>query len=490
MTLRQLVDSLDDAVVVGNREHVITAIADDSRSVTRGSLFVAVRGERTDGHAFLRQAIERGAGALVVEAGAMPLSFTTGVPTIVVADTRRTLSRLAATFYGTAAAAMQIVGVTGTNGKTTTTYLIEAILAHAGIAAGRIGTLGAAFANHQWSLGNTTPLPLELHRVLAAMSKLGARAVAMEVSSHALALDRVADVHFAVGVLTNITSDHRDFHRSFAAYAAAKRQLLDRSRRVVVNLDDPHARALAAELTAAGRVPIGFGINAGADVRGENLALGPRGSSFTVDGTAFDLRLPGRFNVHNALAAVSVARCFDIADAVSAAALTNVAGVPGRMEIRTGGGVDVIVDYAHTPDALDNLLRAARETTSGRLVVVFGCGGDRDRHKRPQMGKIAAELADAVTVTSDNPRSENPANIAAEILGGIADPANIIVELDRRVAIQQAVERARDGDVIVIAGKGHEAFQTIGDRREPLDDRDEVARALRARAGNWIEARR
>jgi UDP-N-acetylmuramoyl-L-alanyl-D-glutamate--2,6-diaminopimelate ligase len=345
---------------------------------------------------------------------------------------------------------------------------------------GRIGTLGAQFGGAMWSLDNTTPLALELQMLLAEMRDRGASAVALELSSHALALDRASDVAVDVAVLTNVTRDHLDFHKTFEAYAAAKRTLFESAAFSIFNADDPLGRAWSAEFPAAQVQTYGLGVRA--NVRAADVVLDPNGSSFTLDGLRFRLPLPGRFNVSNALAALCVARRFGIADADSAQALAEAEPVPGRMESFEAAGIEVVVDYAHTPDALAAVLMAVRETSRGAVVAVFGCGGDRDRGKRPEMGRIATALADRAIVTSDNPRSEEPAAIAEEILSGIDDRSAVSVELDRRAAIRRAVAEARRGDTIVVAGKGHETYQIVGQTVAHFDDRDEVRGALAARA--------
>jgi UDP-N-acetylmuramoyl-L-alanyl-D-glutamate--2,6-diaminopimelate ligase len=477
-----LVATLDDARVFGVLPRETSGVVHDSRAVLEGSTFVALRGERVDGHRFLHAAVAAGATVVIVDdAHALLNPPVDGIATVVVPDTRRALSRISAAFYAFPTRSLRVAGVTGTNGKTTTTHLIAAICEAGGIATGRIGTLGAWFGGAMWSLDNTTPLALELNRLLAEMRDRGARAVAMEVSSHALALDRVSDVRFDIGVLTNVTRDHLDFHETFEAYAAAKRSLFDRARIAVFGVDDALGAQWASELSQAGRSVLTYGLGAEAEVRATGVALHAHGSSFVVDGTPFTLRLPGRFNVANALAALCVARTYGIEDAVTARALAAFERVPGRMEHFSGGAIDVLVDYAHTPDALEVVLRAARETSAGALFVVFGCGGDRDRGKRPQMGRIASELADRAFVTSDNPRSEEPQAIVGEILAGIGSPEGVRVDLDRRVAIRRAILEAAPGDVVIVAGKGHETYQIVGTTTSHFDDREEVRAALAAR---------
>jgi UDP-N-acetylmuramoyl-L-alanyl-D-glutamate--2,6-diaminopimelate ligase len=468
--LRPLLDALTAPRVFGTLPAAVSAIAVDSRSATPGCLFVAVRGERVDGHGFLAGAIQRGAAAVVVEQ-----QLEVDVPQIVVDDTRAAISRLADAFYEHPSRALSVFGITGTNGKTTTTYLMQGIAEAAGLPCGVIGTLGGYISGHTWSLENTTPLALELHRLLAQMRDAGAKAVAMEVSSHALALGRTDDVHFRAAALTNVTRDHLDFHGTEARYIAAKRRLFDLAPDAVLNVDDPVGRTFAGELPSATT----YAIDHVAQLRATNIALKGDGTQFRVGHLNVEIALPGRFNVANALAAIGLARTAGIDDASIVRGLSGARAVPGRMERIGAFGIDAIVDYAHTPDALANVLRAARETTRGRLIVVFGCGGDRDAGKRAEMGRIAAQAADAVIVTSDNPRGEDPAAIAAAVADGIV--AEVI--LDRRTAIRRAINDARAGDTVVVAGKGHETYQILGQERLPFDDRDEVRSAFSLRSG-------
>ena len=474
MLLSHLLEALPGARIEGPVTGEASALVADSRAVVPGAVFIALRGEKVDGHTFISAAVAAGALAVVAERA----EEVAGATRIIVADTRSALSKLAARFFGDPSHDLRVIGITGTNGKTTTSYLVRAVLDACDIACGHIGTLGASYREWTRALENTTPLPIELHETLAAMRDLGAEAVSMEVSSHALALHRVEDIRFAVGAFTNLTRDHLDFHGSFEAYAAVKRSLFDLAQRAVLGVDDPFGARWSAELRNAGMPVVTYAIESDADLRARNVELRGDGSTFELDGAQVELPLPGRFNVQNALCALGIAQAMGCDRTLAVKALQAVAPVPGRMERFVRDGVVAIVDYAHTPDALANVLRAAREATSGRLIAVFGCGGDRDAGKRPQMGLIAKDLADVVIVTNDNPRSEDPAAIARSIVVG-APLAE--VELDRRAAIRRAINVAKPGDVVVIAGKGHETYQIVGASRAHFDDRDEVRSALAAR---------
>ncbi|HEY1429581.1 MAG TPA: UDP-N-acetylmuramoyl-L-alanyl-D-glutamate--2,6-diaminopimelate ligase [Candidatus Tumulicola sp.] len=476
--LRLLVDSLPQTGrVEGDPDTLISAIETDSRRVRPGALFVALRGEHHDGHAFAERAIDAGAVAVVSEG---PIGGSSRVATVAVEDARRALSAFSDVFFGRPSGALDVAGVTGTNGKTTTTHMIAAICNAAGYPCGTIGTIGAEFRTTSWPLEHTTPLPNELHSILAEMRDDGARAVAMEVSSHALALERVDDVRFRIAVLTNVTRDHLDFHQTFDAYAAAKRRLFDLAPSAVLNVDDELGAQWARELESSGKSVTTYGLSENAAVRATGVTVDSAATRFFVDGTAFELQMSGRFNTYNALAAVAVARQFGIDDAGSAAALALIAGVRGRMERIAGAGIVAVVDYAHTPDALERALEALRETTRGSLAVIFGCGGDRDRGKRPQMGAIAARFADRVYLTNDNPRGEDPRAIVDQIVAGI-DGARYAIDLDRRHAIERAIDDARAGDTVLIAGKGHETYQIVGDRVLDFDDAAVAREALRRR---------
>jgi UDP-N-acetylmuramoyl-L-alanyl-D-glutamate--2,6-diaminopimelate ligase len=455
--LERLTAELDVLAVEGDAAVEVTAVTHDSRAVVPGALFCCVPGDRADGHDFAPEAIERGAVALL---GARPLGL--GVPEVRVADVRAAMGPAAAAVHGHPSGAMAVVGVTGTNGKTTTTWLLQAILEAAGRPTGLIGTLSGS---------RTTPEAPDLQARLAELRDEGRRAVAMEVSSHALALHRVDGTRFAVAVFTNLGRDHLDFHESLEDYFAAKARLFspELAERAVVGLDDAHGRLLRD----AALIPtVGYSL---VDV--DDLELRPRSSTGRWRGHRFVVPLGGAFNVRNGLAAATAALELGVDEATIVAGLAAAPPVPGRFEaVALEAPFAAIVDYAHTPDALEALLAAARSVTGeGRLLVVFGCGGDRDRTKRPAMGEVAARLADVVVVTSDNPRSEDPAAIAAAVREGAAGPAWVTTELDRRTAIAMALAEARPGDVVVVAGKGHETTQDADGTVVPFDDRAVVA---------------
>jgi UDP-N-acetylmuramoyl-L-alanyl-D-glutamate--2,6-diaminopimelate ligase len=468
VTLRHLLEGAPDVDV--------SALAYSSRSVRPGTLFFCVPGFKADGHDFAADAVERGAVALVVE---RPLGL--GVPQVQVPDARAAMAEVAQRFYGDPTRQLQVVGVTGTNGKTTTTFLIRSILEAAGMQTGLLGTVTSIVGGRREEVVRTTPEAVELQGTFRRMLDEGDKAAVMEVSSHALYLHRVDGIHFAARVFTNLTQDHLDFHPTMEDYFAAKRMLFERDGGPsIVNLDDPYGRRLAHEIEGA----ITFGIDAeDADYRGTDVEFDTGGSRFTVDGTEFTIPLPGSFNVSNALAAIAAARVLGVPLETCVQALATADRVPGRFEpVDEGQGFAVLVDYAHTPDSLENVLRAARAITSGRLHVVFGAGGDRDRAKRPLMGRAASEGADRVIVTSDNPRSEDPDAIVDEVLGGASGDAER--EVDRRLAIQRAIETAQPGDVVVIAGKGHEQGQEFENgRKEPFDDVTVAREALRSALG-------
>jgi UDP-N-acetylmuramoyl-L-alanyl-D-glutamate--2,6-diaminopimelate ligase len=472
----------------------IAGLAYDSRRVTPGALFFCVKGEHSDGHDFAGQAVRDGAVALVVE---RPLDL--GVPEVVVPSVRAAMGPMATRFHGDPSRRLRVVGVTGTNGKTTTAHLVRALLEAVGERCGLLGTVTSVVAGVERPVTHTTPEAIEVQGALRAMLDGGERACAMEVSSHALELGRVDGIHFAGAIFTNLTQDHLDFHAGMEEYFQAKRRLFapaasgsgEQPSIAVINVDDPYGQRLAAELPGA----VTFAIDHQADYRARDVRMDFAGCRFVLRTPGGErsvaLPLPGRFNVSNALAALAVTHAMGADLDALVAALERGVRVPGRFEpVQEGQDFSVLVDYAHTPDSLENVLRAARELTGGRVVCVFGAGGDRDRGKRPLMGGIAARLADVVVVTSDNPRSEFPEAIVEEIMEGIEATEGIEakgtvqVEVDRRAAIGQAIALARTRDVVVIAGKGHEQGQEFaGGRKLPFDDVTVAREALRARRG-------
>jgi UDP-N-acetylmuramoyl-L-alanyl-D-glutamate--2,6-diaminopimelate ligase len=482
----------DDGLRADAAVGAVTGVSYDSRTVRAGQVFVALRGQHADGTAFARQAIERGAAAIVSE---QPAPEGVRVPWAMVEDARLALAVVAAAFYRDPSREMQVIGITGTNGKTTTAYLVASIFEAAGIRCGLLGTVAYRIGDVVHEATRTTPEAPEVQALLRQMIDEGCGACAMEVSSHALSLRRVDGMTFAAGVFTNLTRDHLDFHADMDEYFRAKRRLfemLPREAPSLLNLDDPRGSAL---IDAGGR-PVTYAIGRAADIT-------PGPLSFSLDGLTFDVRTPrgtlhvrstlvGRPNVYNILAAVSAATALDLPFDAIERGVQALAGVPGRFEMVSGkkDEVTVVVDYAHTDDALRNLLETARPLARGRLITVFGCGGDRDRTKRPLMGAVAGRLSDLIVITSDNPRSEDPSRIIEEIQRGItADTRKdagqrLLTIVDRGAAIARAIELARPGDLVLIAGKGHEKYQVIGDRVLPFDDVAVAREALSRRRTN------
>jgi len=452
----------------GARDLEITNLAYDNREAQPGSLFFCVPGFIRDGRDFATDSVSRGAAALVVE---RPLAL--GVPEVRVKSVRAAMALAAAAFYRDPTAELQTVGVTGTNGKTTTAFLVRALLQAAGRQAGLLGTVKSVIGGEQREVQRTTPEAIELQRTLRDMVDRGDRACVMEVSSHALELHRADAIHFAAAIFTNLTQDHLDFHSTMEDYFAAKRLLFrgaEPPSRAIVNADDAYGARLAAEIDG----PITFALRSPADYRATAVTTGLGGSAFTAQTPDGELELAsplrGEFNVYNVLGALAAARALGVPADTCLEAIATFGQVPGRFEtIDDGQPFAVVVDYAHTPDSLENVLKAARDLTETRVIVVFGCGGDRDRGKRPLMGEIARRLADRVIVTSDNPRSEDPEAIIGEILAGAG--AGAVRKTDRRTALAQAIGEAASGDVVVIAGKGHEQGQEFeAGRKIPFDD--------------------
>jgi UDP-N-acetylmuramoyl-L-alanyl-D-glutamate--2,6-diaminopimelate ligase len=483
MRLDELAARLPGAVLTGDGATAIGAVTHDSRKAVAGTLFVAIKGLTADGNQFVEAARKKGAAAIASERPAQP-----GSPWLQVPDAREALALLSAAVLGEPSRALDLVGVTGTNGKTTTTYLIDAALRAAGHKVGLLGTVLYRIGDRLADATRTTPEASDLQALLREMVDAGCSHAVLEVSSHSLELKRVVGCEFKVAVFTNLTRDHLDFHGDMDSYFQAKRKLFtDLVRpdgRSVINADDDRA----ADLVAASRAPVWtYAIDKAADFRAENVQLGLEGTRFRIRGPSgtHEVRsgLVGRFNVQNLLAAFAASVAAGVAPETVLEGLAAVMGVPGRLERVAGApGFAVIVDYAHTDDALKNLLETMRELGPSRVITVFGCGGDRDRTKRPLMGAVASRLSDVVIVTSDNPRSEPPEAILEEIQKGMngGRKAERHAIVDRREAIARALEMARPGDAVVIAGKGHETYQVLRDRTVPFDDR-QVARDILSR---------
>ena len=479
MKLRELLQGIDILETNASPELDVTGVSYDSRKTQPGELFVAVTGYETDGHKYIPAAMAHGAVAVLCER-----DVPQDVPYIRVASSLRALARMGVNRYGNPSASMTVVGVTGTNGKTSVTCLLKALLERAaGAKVGLIGTIENRIGDEILPTERTTPESYELQGLLAKMRDAGCKYVVMEVSSHALELHRVDGIDFAVGAFTNLTEDHLDVHKTMENYLLAKRRLFGLCRRGVFNADDPAAPRM---IEGAACSVYTVGTAGTADLLAQNIELGTDHVSMTLhEGESTEelrLNIPGRFTVSNALIVIGIARSlgFTLADAVGG--LSGAGGVKGRVEVVPTPGKDytVLIDYAHTPDALENVLRSVRDFCRGRILLVFGCGGDRDRLKRPIMGKIAVENADFVIVTSDNPRTEKPMSIIDDILAGIKESKTpFVVEENRRRAIRVALRCARKHDIIILAGKGHETYQILGTEKTHLDEREEVAAALR-----------
>ena len=483
MKLKELLKGIEVLDATADMEMEIPHVSYDSRATQPGDLFVAMTGFAADGHAFIGKAMAAGASAVLCQ----KQPEDPAVPYVRVADSRRALAEVGANFFGHPADSMTMVGVTGTNGKTTTTYLLKSILEQAaGAKVGLIGTNQNMIGEEIIPTERTTPESFELQRLFAQMRDAGCTHVVMEVSSHALALDRVYGVHYAVGIFTNLTQDHLDFHKTMEAYCDAKAILFRNCDAGVCNADDPWTERLLKDATCR---KFSYAEQAAADLRAENVCL-------EADHVAFDavtkeksvpirVNIPGGFMVYNTLDVLGAALMLGIPLEKSADVLARVPHVKGRVEVVPTPGKDytVLIDYAHSPDGLENVLTSVKGFAKGRTIALFGCGGDRDKTKRPKMGKIAAEIADFVVVTTDNPRTEKPGDIIADILPGMqdSDTPHVVVE-DRIEAIHWAMDHAEPGDVIVLCGKGHETYQEVNHVKHHMDEREIVADYLNAKA--------
>ncbi|MBQ9270121.1 MAG: UDP-N-acetylmuramoyl-L-alanyl-D-glutamate--2,6-diaminopimelate ligase [Oscillospiraceae bacterium] len=478
MKLRDILEGIGIRSIHADPEMEIAGIAYDSRAVEPGQLFVAVTGFAADGHRFIPMAVEKGAAAVLCQT---PPEGE--IPYVQVENTRSALALASANFFGRPAEKMKFIGITGTNGKTTSTYLLKEILEKTvGAKVGLVGTIQNMIGDQVLETERTTPESYELQKLFADMAEAGCTHVVMEVSSHALVLDRVAGVRFDVGMFSNLTQDHLDFHKTMEEYRKAKAILFRMCDVGVYNADDPASEKIMAEATCRAFT---YAEHHEADLQAENVVLHADSVEFTAvhggERVPVTLGIPGGFTVYNALCVLGAAMALGISLSDAAAALAGAHGVKGRVEVVPTPGRDytVLIDYAHTPDSLENVLTSVRGYCKGRLISVFGCGGDRDNTKRPIMGRIGAQLSDIAVITSDNPRTEDPNQIIEQILAGISDRSNCVVVENRRRAIREAMAMAKKDDIIVLCGKGHETYQILGTEKTHLDEREEVAAALR-----------
>lgn len=488
MRLAKLLRGVDTRDGAAHGDLEISELAYDSRLVKPGTLFVAIHGEKTDGNKFVSDAVGRGAVAVISEQ-ASPATLPADFPWIQVADARKALAISAANFYARPAEVLKLVGVTGTNGKTTTSYLVDSILRAAGCEVGLLGTISYRLVRESRPAPNTTPESLDLQKHLAEIVRAGGTHAVLEASSHALALDRLWGCPFAVAIFTNLTRDHLDYHKTLEDYFAAKRRLFEGTGAAspatgVTNTDDEYGRRLSG---LASRT-LTYGLEPGADITTRKPALSLSGIEFTAETPAGKIevrsKLVGRPNVYNILAAIGAGVALALPREVIAAGIAQLSAVPGRFErIEMGQPFLVVVDYAHTDDALRNLLATAEGLNpDGRIITLFGCGGDRDRTKRPLMGEAAGRASEIVVLTSDNPRSEDPLLIINDVIVGVQrTKAKLFVEVDRQKAIEVALDEARSGDIVLLAGKGHETYQVLRDRTIEFDDREVARTVLRHR---------
>ena len=477
MKLKELLNQLNYKILSGNIDTEIENIQYDSRNIKDNDIFFAIQGYSTDGHKFIKSAIEKGANTIVFDREFQDENMYKDITFIKVNNSRKALAVAASNFYGNPKDKLKLIGITGTNGKTTSTFMIKSILEEAGFKVGLMGTISNYIGDKKIHAERTTPESLEIHKLFKDMLEDGVEYCVMEVSSHSLYLDRVYGIKFNEGVFTNLTQDHLDFHKTFENYYNSKLILFKNSINSIINIDDNYGERTLKDLYGE---TFTYSIKKHSDLKAENIELHPRGVEFTVDFKGdkenINIHIPGEYNVSNALGSIFACLNEGISLNTIKVGLENLKGVPGRCEIVTREynlGYDVIVDYAHTPDGLDNILRTARDFTKGKLISVYGCGGDRDRAKRPIMGKIGTELSDIAIVTSDNPRTENPSSIIDNVVKGV-DSDNYIVVENRREAIKKAMSMAKKDDVIVVAGKGHEDYQILKDKTIHFDEREVI----------------
>ncbi|HHY90485.1 MAG TPA: UDP-N-acetylmuramoyl-L-alanyl-D-glutamate--2,6-diaminopimelate ligase [Clostridiales bacterium] len=492
MKLEELIEGLETIDVKGSLNIDIQGVAHDSRETKAGDIFVCIQGFHTDGHTYAQKAIDQGALALIVE---KDIETSKDITVIRVPNSRKALAKIAANFYGNPTRSMNVIGVTGTNGKTTITHLVKNIFESIEVPCGLIGTIACKILDKTYPVKNTTPESLELQKFFRMMLDQGVHACVMEVSSHALEMNRVDEIQYHIGVFTNLTRDHLDFHENLENYRNAKKKLFYKTTLAnIINIDDEHGKKIADEIKELPVPLFTYGINEQADIYAKNIRVFSKGTEFTLVTPKFEgeifFQIPGLFSVYNCLAAAAVAFALGYSFETIKKGLESVAGVPGRFELIPGtGDHTIIVDYAHTPDALENVLKAIREFAQGRIITVFGCGGDRDKTKRPIMGRIAGELSDYCIITSDNPRTEDPITIMNEIELGIKETVckYKMIE-DRKDAIREAIDMSAPEDVVLIAGKGHETYQILGNKVIDFDDRKVAEEMFRRKCQHEINS--
>lgn len=477
MILKSLLNGLDYEVIKGNEESKVQNIRYDNRKIEQGDAFVCVKGFKVDGHSFIGDAIKKGAKTLIVQED---VSVQEDITIIKVRDTRKALAIMSSNYFGNPKDKLKIIGITGTNGKTTSAFIIKSILEKAGFMTGLIGTIANYIGNKKVDAVRTTPESYELHELFKNMVDAGVEYCVMEVSSHSLELDRVYGVQFEEGIFTNLTRDHLDFHKTFENYYNAKFKLFERSNHSIINLDDPYGANIVKDIEERGlKTKVStFSIEKESDFKAFEIKSHSNGSEFKVNLESieeFSINIPGEYNIYNSLGCIICAYNLNIPMDKIKEGLSDVV-IPGRCELvakEKNLPYSIIIDYAHTPDGLENILSTVKAFTKNRMISVFGCGGDRDKVKRPQMGKIGCELSDIAIITSDNPRSEEPMDIINDIVKPL-NYDNFVIEVNRKEAIRKAMNMALEGDVIVIAGKGHETYQILKDETIHFDEREVV----------------
>ncbi|EOU1110240.1 UDP-N-acetylmuramoyl-L-alanyl-D-glutamate--2,6-diaminopimelate ligase [Clostridium perfringens] len=477
MILKSLLKGLDYEVIKGNEESKVQNIRYDNRKIKQGDAFVCVKGFKVDGHSFIGDAIKKGAKTLIVQED---VSVQEDITIIKVRDTRKALAIMSSNYFGNPKDKLKIIGITGTNGKTTSAFIIKSILEKAGFMTGLIGTIANYIGNKKVDAVRTTPESYELHELFKNMVDAGVEYCVMEVSSHSLELDRVYGIQFEEGIFTNLTRDHLDFHKTFENYYNAKFKLFERSNHSIINLDDPYGANIVKDIEERGvKTKVStFSIEKESDFKAFEIKSHSNGSEFKVnleEVEDFSINIPGEYNIYNSLGCIICAYNLNIPMNKIKEGLSDVV-IPGRCELvakEKNLPYSIIIDYAHTPDGLENILSTVKAFTRNRMISVFGCGGDRDKVKRPQMGKIGCELSDIAIITSDNPRSEEPMDIINDIVKPL-NYDNFVIEVNRKEAIRKAMNMALEGDVIVIAGKGHETYQILKDETIHFDEREVV----------------